>query len=122
MQGPFGEGAVFHDALRVGGQVGQDLERQVAEVFLRAFDLFARVGFGHGQAEELACDFPARHVAGVADFRVVSFAGEGAEVGDERVEVFVVGVGFEAELVFEGHGEGDDQVESGEFGEEILFA
>ena len=43
-------------------------------------------------------------------------------MGNERLEVIVIGVGFEAELVFEGDGEGDDQVESGEFGEEICLA
>ena len=122
MEGAVVEGAVVHDALRVGGQVGEDLEREVTQVFLRAFDLFAWVRFGDGEAEVLACDFPARHAAGDADFGVVGFAGEGAEVGDERVEVFVVGVGFEAEFVFEGHREGDDEVQSGEFGEEIGFA
>jgi len=43
-------------------------------------------------------------------------------VGDERVEVVVVRVGFEAQLVLQGAREGDDEVESGEFGEGVRFA
>ena len=49
-------------------------------------------------------------------------AGEGGEVADERFEVLVVGVGFEAEAVLERDGEGADEVQRGQFGEQVGLA
>lgn len=49
-------------------------------------------------------------------------AGEGGEVRDQGLQVVVVGVGFEAESVFQCDGEGIDEVEGGEFGEEIRLS
>ena len=49
-------------------------------------------------------------------------ADEGGEVADERGWVVLVGVGFEAETALEGDGEGVDEVQGGQFGEEIGLA
>ena len=54
---PF-ERAVVVQRLQVGGEVRQDLERQVAERLRGVLDEFARVRLRHGQAEKLADYFP----------------------------------------------------------------
>lgn len=103
----------------------QDLEGEVPEllaILVGALDLFARVGFEELEAEVAADPFEAfrggcrRGCVGVR-----GGAGEGGEVGDEGAEVIVVGVGFEAEAALEGDGEGVDQVQGGQFGEQVGF-
>lgn len=120
-----GEGAVGGDGVDVGGEVVQDLEGEVAEflaVLVGALDVFPRVGFEEFEAEVAADCFPEGLVVRLREgVGVGGGAGEGGEVGHERLEVVVVGVGFEAESSFQGDGEGVDEVEGGEFGEEICF-
>lgn len=76
------EGVVPDDDLDVGGQVGQDLEGEVAEVFLGALDQFPRVRCGKTQAEIFACFFPFGHFSHREGVGVVGIPGEGGEVGD----------------------------------------
>ena len=40
---------------------------------------------------------------------------------DQRADVIVMGIGLEAEFVFQRYGEGEDQVHAGELCEEIFF-
>lgn len=51
----------------------------------------------------------------------VSCQCKGVEVGNQGADVWIVGVGFESELVFEGDGEGEDHVYGCYLGEEIFF-
>ena len=123
-----GAGAGGDGGLDVRGQVVEDLEGQVAELLagaVGALDLLARVRFQELEAQVAAEDFQGggglfflREAVGVGG----GGAGKGGEVGDERGQVVVVGVGFEAEAALEGNGEGGDEVEGGEFGEEVGLA
>ena len=124
LEGAVGEGAGGDAGVDVGGEVVEDLEGQVAEflaVLVGALDVFAGVGFDELEAEVGAEDFPGGAGGLLDGVGVGGGAGEGGEVRDERLQVGVVGVGFEAESVHEGDGEGVDEVEGGEFGEEVCF-
>ena len=48
--------------------------------------------------------------------------GEGIEVADHVLKVFVVGVRLEAETVLECHGERNDEVQCADFGEKVLLS
>lgn len=100
--------------------MAEELEGEVAQRYARAFEELAGVGFGHGEAEELACGFEDALLP--LEIRLVGFAREGVDVADEVLEVVVVDVGLEAQLVLEGHGVGGDHVEAVDFGQEVLLA
>ena len=102
----------------------QDLEGQVAELLagcVGALDVFAGVGFEEFEAEVLAVAFDEGWLGDSRWGGGGGGGGVGGEVGDEGAEVIVVGVGFEAEVMLEGDGEGVDEVQSGQFGEEVGF-
>jgi len=101
------ERLVLVHVLDVGGQVVQDLEREVAEGLLGALDALAGVGFGEGDAQVLACGFDFGGFLCGGDFGLSGF-GKGLEVFDAGLEVGVVDAGLEAELMEEGAGVGDD--------------
>lgn len=119
------QGAVVGDGVDVGGEVVQDLEGEVAEllaVLVGALEMLAGVGFEELEAEVAADPFEFTHGGYYrGSVGVRGGAGEGGEVGDEGGEVVVVGVGFEAEAALEGDGEGVDQVQGGQFGEQVGF-
>ena len=103
----------------------QDLKGQVAEVLTGAagaLEVFAGVGFEEFEGELLAVSFEEGFFGFRGRVGEGGGRGHGGEVGDERAEVVVVGVGFEAEAVHEGDGEGVDEVQGGDFGEQVGFA
>ena len=100
----------------------EDFEGQVAETFpilAGALDVFARVGFEEFETEVGSDDLEEGLLGHRGSGPVGRGAGEGGEVADEVGQVVVVAVGFEAQSVLEGDGEGVDEVQSGQFGEEI---
>lgn len=87
----------------------------MAQRLLRAFEPFAWVGFGKGYTQVLARGFPGRLVYCFYEVWIVDVcvASECFEMADQADEVLVGNGRFEAEVVFDGDGEGLDEVQGG---------
>lgn len=104
------ESLIGNTPINVSRQMVEDLQREMTQRLLGALDELARVGLGEGNAQRLAEGFPGCLLGRLYIDAVVGFFGEGVEMADETGEVIVADVGFEAQLVFEGDGEGEDEV------------
>lgn len=101
---------VLGDVFDIGGQVGEDLERQVSEGLLGALDPLTGVGLGESDTQRLSDGLHPSRCLGLGNLGFGSF-GECFEVFDTRLEVGIIDTGLEAELVQKGAREGNDKVE-----------
>lgn len=104
------EGFVVADAVDVGGEVVEDLKRQISERLLGLFDPLAGVAFCKANAQVLAYCLHLRMLALLGN---VGFCGSGesVEVSDAFLEVVIVDAGLESELVLDGTCESDYHIE-----------
>ena len=122
---PVGEGPVGYDGFHVRGQVVQHFEREVAEflaILVRALDVFPRIRLEELEPEVGTDGFQKGPVGFFDCVRVGCCPREGGQVAHERRQVVVVGIGLEPEAAFERDGEGVDEVQSGQFGQQIGFS
>jgi len=104
-------GLIGDDAIDIGGQVVQDLKRQVAEWLLGALDPLAWVRLSEGDAEVLSHGL---HFAGpcwLRDFTPGGF-GKSVQVRDAVFEIIVLDSGLKAKLVLSRAGKCDNQIHS----------
>jgi hypothetical protein len=92
------EGFVVNDTVDIGGEVVQDLERQIAEGLLGALDPLARVRFSECDTQKLAGGLHFAVFPGLGDVDLSSF-GEGVKVFDALFEIGVVNAGLESKSV-----------------------
>ena len=112
---------VVNDAVDVGREVVQDLERQVTEGLLGALDPLARVRLGEGDTQELAGGLQLAVLAGLGDVDLSGLS-KGVKVLNALLEIRVVNAGLESESVLDGTCESVEKVQGGELVQEILFA
>lgn len=106
-----GQGSVANAAVDVGGQVVQDLQRQVSQRLLGPLDELAWVGLCKRNSQRFTDLLPDRLFRGLQDLTVVCLFGEGVEVTNQACQIFVADIRLETQLMFEGDGKGKDEVE-----------
>jgi hypothetical protein len=105
------QGLVIANALHVGGEVVEDLEREIAERFLGTLDALAGVRFGEGYAQVFSDSLQFSRLMRLGNFSF-GILREGVEIFYAVPKVFVVDARFEAELVFDCTRKSYNEIES----------
>lgn len=100
-------------SVNISAEVVENLEGQISKRLLGALELLARVGLSHRQTEVFTDGLPGRLALREEKVGIFGFLGVGVEMLDQALQVLIVHVGLETQLVLEGVGESDNEVEAG---------
>lgn len=96
--------------LNVSRQVGKNLQRQVSERLLGALDPLTRIRLGESDTQVFAQSLQFSMFRWLGDFRLSRF-GKGFQITNALAQMGVVNTGFETELVLDGEGVGNQEVQ-----------
>ena len=103
-------GVVFDEAVDIGRNMGENLERQVSQRLLRLLDSLAGIGLSEGNTKVFANRFHLAIFLWLRDIGLGSF-GESVQVCNAFSETVIFDSWLESDLVHDSAGVGDDQVE-----------
>jgi hypothetical protein len=105
----------------VARKIGQNFQRQIAQRFIRSLNRLPWIRHCDTQAQVIAHPLPRRHFWLQAVSFLVRSLGIRIQMPNKTREIGIMSERFEAEFVFEGDGESEDEIYGCDFCEEIIF-